>query len=214
MAFTLKSAGDIFPTPLLRFEVADAAKLNRDLLKDISKRRVAEGGMVKSNRKGWHSTRDMFERKEPAQAKLAQLILRMLAQSTKTVAPDTDFNNLELLADGWINVNPIGGYNAPHDHAGSFWSGVYYVQVPADAEGQGGSIEFLAPHKTLPGQGMIEAPITAQKVIVRPTPGQALIFLANLVHWVHPNDREQERMTIAFKGHFRRRQQVSMARRK
>ena len=214
MAFTLKSAGDIFPTPLLRFEVADAAKLNRDLLKDISKRRVAEGGMVKSNRKGWHSTRDMFERKEPAQAKLAQLILRMLAQSTKTVAPDTDFNNLELLADGWINVNPIGGYNAPHDHAGSFWSGVYYVQVPADAEGQGGSIEFLAPHKTLPGQGMIEAPITAQKVIVRPTPGQALIFPANLVHWVHPNDREQERMTIAFKGHFRRRQQVSMARRK
>jgi len=214
LAFTLKSAGDIFPTPLLRFEVADAAKLNRDLLKDISKRRVAEGGMVKSNRKGWHSTRDLFEHKEPAQAKLAQLILRMLAQSTKTVAPDTDFNNLELLADGWINVNPIGGYNAPHDHAGSFWSGVYYVQVPADAEGQGGSIEFLAPHKTLPGQGMIEAPITAQKVIVRPTPGQALIFPANLVHWVHPNDREQERMTIAFKGHFRRRQQVSMARRK
>jgi len=214
LAFTLKSAGDIFPTPLLRFEVADAAKLNRDLLKDISKRRVAEGGMVKSNRKGWHSTRDMFERKEPAQAKLAQLILRMLAQSTKTVAPDTDFNNLELLADGWINVNPIGGYNAPHDHAGSFWSGVYYVQVPADAEGQGGSIEFLAPHKTLPGQGMIEAPITAQKVIVRPTPGQALIFLANLVHWVHPNDREQKRITIAFNCHFRRRQQVSMARRK
>jgi len=214
LAFKLTSAGDIFPTPLLRFDVADADKLNKDLLKEIAKRQKAEGGMTKSNRKGWHSDRDLFERKEPAHAKLAQLILRMLAQSTKTVAPDTDFNNLELLADGWINVNPIGGYNSPHDHAGSFWSGVYYVQVPTGAEGQGGSIEFLAPHKTLQGQGMIEAPITAQKVVVRPTPGQALIFPANLVHWVHPNDRDQERITIAFNGHFRRRQQPSLVRRK
>lgn len=214
MAFTLKSADDLFPTPLLRFELADSDKLNRALLKEIAQRQAAEGGMTKSNRKGWHSERDLFERKEPAQSTLAQFILRMLAQSTKQVAPETDFANVELLADGWINVNPRGAYNAPHDHIGSFWSGVYYVKVPADTEGQGGTIEFLSPHKPLPSGGFIEAPITAQKIAVRPKPGQALIFPAHLVHWVHPNDSEEERITIAFNGHFRRRQQSAIARRR
>ena len=104
---------DIFPTPLLRFDVADAAKLNRSLLKEIATRQAAEGGMIKSNRKGWHSDRDLFDRKEPAQAALAQLVLRMMAQATKAFAPHTKFDNLELLADGWINVNPRRGYNAP-----------------------------------------------------------------------------------------------------
>ena len=214
MAFKLKSADDIFPTPLLRFDVADADKLNRGLLKEIAKRREAESSMSKSNRKGWHSERDLFERKEPAQAALAHIILRMLAQATKTVAPHTDFNNIELLADGWINVNQPGAYNAPHDHIGSFWSGVYYVQVPEHEEGQGGSIEFLAPHRTLPGHGIIEAPITAQKMSVRPKPGQVLMFPATLIHWVHPNESNEDRITIAFNGHFRRRSGPMLAKRK
>src|SRR4029453_15401261 len=93
LAFKLKSAEDLFPTPLLRFEVGDADKLNRALLKEIAQRRAAEGGMTRSNRKGWHSERDLFERKEPAQSSLAQLILRMLAQATKAVAPQADFGN-------------------------------------------------------------------------------------------------------------------------
>lgn len=214
MVFTLKSADDLFPTPLLRFEVGDADKLNRALLKEIAQRRVAEGGMTKSNRKGWHSERDLFERKEPAQSTLAQLLLRMMAQATKQFAPDTDFTNVEMLADGWINVNPSGGYNAPHDHIGSFWSGVYYVRVPAETGREGGAIEFLAPHKPMPSGGFIVAPITAQKITVRPQPGQVLIFPAHLIHWVHPNDSDEDRITIAFNGHFRRQQPTTQAREK
>jgi uncharacterized protein (TIGR02466 family) len=205
LSFTLTSADDIFPTPLFRFEVTDADKLNAALLREIAKRQKAEGGITKSNRKGWHSERDLFDRKEPAQRALAHLILRMMAQATKSVAPMTDFNNSELLADGWLNVNPRGGYNAPHDHIGSFWSGVYYVRVPEGVDGQGGAIEFLAPHKALPNSGFIESPITAQKITVRPKAGQALIFPATLVHWVQPNESDEERITIAFNGQFRQR---------
>lgn len=203
MAFTLKSADDLFPTPLLRFEVADADKLNQALLREIAKRQPVESGMIKSNRKGWHSDRDLFERREPAQAALAQLLLRMMAQATKTVAPGTDFSDVELVADGWINVNPQGAYNSPHDHAGGFWSGVYYVHVP-ETESHGGAIEFLSPHKPLPGHGIIDAPITASKLVVRPVSGTVLLFPSSVVHWVHPNDSEQDRITIAFNGHFRR----------
>ena len=211
MAYKLASVDEMFPTPLLRFEIADADKLNQALLKEIARRRAADGGLTKSNRKGWHSGNDLFERKEPAHTALAQMLLRMIAQSALRVAPDADFTNIELVAEGWINVNPTGGYNAPHDHVGAFWSGCYYVQVPDDIEGQGGAIEFLSPHKPLPGSGLINAPITADKLCVRPKPGTVLIFPASMVHWVHPNGSDQDRVTIAFNGRFRRKQAPASA---
>jgi uncharacterized protein (TIGR02466 family) len=213
LAFSLKSADNLFPTPLLRFEVADADRLNKTLLKEIAKRQAAEGGISRSNRNGWHSDRDLFERKEPAQSSLAQMILRMMAQATKHYAPDTDFTGVEMVPDGWINVNPRGGYNAPHDHLGAFWSGVYYVRMPEETEGQGGSIEFLAPHKPLPGNGIINDAITAQKIVVRPDPGTVLLFPASLVHWVHPNGSDEDRITIAFNGRFRRKETPSIGKR-
>lgn len=203
MAFSLISADDLFPTPLFRFEVAEASKLNAALLKEIAARRKAEGGIKRSNRRGWHSDSDFFERKEPAQAALAQQILRMIAQATKSVAPDSDFSSIELVCDGWINANPRGAYNAPHHHIGAFWSGTYYVQVPDEGDRDAGAIEFLSPHKPLPGLGMIKAPVTAEKRQFRPKPGTALLFPASLLHWVHPNDSNSDRVTIAFNGRFR-----------
>lgn len=188
MAFTLTSADELFPTPLMRFEIADAATLNQTLLEEIASRRAAEGGISRSNRKGWHSASDLFERKEPAQAALAKMLIGMMAQSTHNVAPAADYANIELIANGWINVNPSGAYNAPHDHPGAFWSGSYYIQVPDDTEGNGGAIEFLSPHKPLPSLGILKSRITADKFRFRPKPGTVLIFPASITHWVHPNE--------------------------
>jgi uncharacterized protein (TIGR02466 family) len=199
MTFTLRSAENIFPTPLFQYEVAEAAGLNRDLLAEIKRRRSAEQGMAKSNKKGWHSSLDLFERTEPAQATLAGLLARMLLEATRHVAPEANRTGLEMVPEGWINVNQPGAYNAPHDHLGAFWSGCYYVSVPDG----GGGIEFLSPHKPLPSVGGFRAPITADKLSLRPKPGTVLIFPATLVHWVQPNDSKQERVTIAFNGRLR-----------
>ena len=116
MDFALKSVDELFPTPLFRFEIKNAAELNRALLKEIAQRRAAEEGLKKSNRNGWHSDADLFERKEPAQAALAQILLRIIAKSTRSFAPDADFNNIELLADGWVNVNPNSHVPSPDGH--------------------------------------------------------------------------------------------------
>lgn len=202
MVFTLKSAEDLFPVPLIQFEVGDAAKLNKALLKEISARQAKEKGLAKSNRLGWHSAPDLFERKEPAQAQLARILLRMMAEITRQFAPNTKFESLELVPDGWINVNSKGAYNAPHDHPGCFWSGVYYVQVPKSA-GDGGLIEFMSPHEVLPHNGVIQAAITADKRRIKPAAGLVLIFPSHLVHWVYPNESDEDRITIAFNGRFR-----------
>lgn len=202
LAFKLTSAENMFPTPLFRFEVDDAASLNRALLGEIEARRAAEAGISKSNRNGWHSKSDLFARKEPAQAKLSQMLLVMLASVTREVAPETDFTDLELVPDGWININPKGGYNSPHDHPGAFWSGCYYVKVPV-GKGDAGAIEFLSPHKPLMSNNLVRGAITVDKMRVRPTEGLVLIFPGTTVHWVHPNDCDEERVTVAFNARFR-----------
>lgn len=207
MAFKLTAAENMFPTPLFRFEVDDAASLNRALLGEIKARRAAEEGISKSNRNGWHSKSDLFDRKEPAQARLCQMLLVMLASVTREVAPETDFTDLQLVPDGWINVNPKGGYNSPHDHPGAFWSGCYYVKVPK-GKGDAGAIEFLSPHKPLMGNNLVRGAITVDKMRVRPTEGLVLIFPGTMVHWVHPNDCEEERVTIAFNARFRSKRRV------
>lgn len=203
MGFKLQSIDNMFPTPLIRFEVAEAEPLNRRLLEEIARRRRSEKGVVRSNFGGWHSDNDFFTRTEPAHRELAMDLLRMMAEVTRHFDPDADYKKISLIPDGWINVNPPGAYNGPHDHKTSFWSGTYYVDNPG-GEGASGSIEFLAPFTTLSGGGIIRGAMVTEMFGVKPKAGTALIFPSNILHWVHPNLATRDRVTIAFNGRFER----------
>lgn len=202
MSFTLKSTEHLFPTPLLRFAVEDAEALNRALLEEIAARRVAEPGVTRSNFGGWHSAKDFFDRSEPAHRRLALDLMRMMAEATRAFDPKLDITRVQLVPDGWVNVNPTGAYNGPHDHKTAFWSGTYYVDNPP-ADGSSGMIEFLSPHHPLPSSGVVGGPLTAEVFATRPEAGSALLFPSNLLHWVHPNQSSADRVTIAFNGRFR-----------
>lgn len=203
MTYRFDKIDSLFPTPLLHFTLADHEALNQALLVEIAVRRAAEEGVKRTNRLGWHSVSDLFVRPEPAQLQLAETIKQVAADATRRMAPSAPLNTLQLVCEGWINVNPPGAYNAPHDHAGAFWSGVYYVAVPAtdggsDGNGDSGVIEFIAPqHLSAPG-GLIRAPMTAAKMPLRPPAGTLLMFPATLTHWVHPNMSAEDRVTVAF----------------
>lgn len=193
----------LFPTPLVTFFVDDADMLNRDLLAEIEKRRQSEPGETKSNRQGWHSAYDLFKRKEKGHARLATIIREAVDQATRKLAPNADLSKLRMECDGWINVNPTGAYNTPHDHAGFLWSGTYYVTTPdaGEAEGASGRIEFIHSRTGL-ADNLVNAPFTASKCGIRPRPGMLLLFPANLLHWVHPNLAVEDRVTIAFNARF------------
>lgn len=203
MEHRLRSTHPLFVTPLLRFEVADAARLNAALLDEIAVRRAAEEGVTRSNRNGWHSANDLFRRTEPAHRELAGGLRAMLAEATRKIDPQAEFEPGEMRCDGWVNVNPRGAYNSPHDHMGNFWSGTYYVQVPK-GEGDSGAIEFISPRPPLPGGGVVHGDLTFDKARMTPKPGMALIFPASALHWVHPNASDEDRVTIAFNASFRR----------
>jgi uncharacterized protein (TIGR02466 family) len=204
VAFKEPDVRVLFPVPMLTFRLDGAEALNARLLDEISRRRAEEPGVERSNRYGWHSENDLFDREEPAQAELARELKAMLASATERLMPDAK-DGFEMRQEGWVNVSELHAFNAPHDHPGAFWSGCYYINVPLAEDGEdklSGAIEFVDPRGSIGSNGMIEVPFTRSKFTVRPAPGSCMIWPSFVKHWVHPNRSREERVTSAFNAWF------------
>ena len=194
----------LFATPLVRITVADAAALNTALLAEAERQRVQSPGVQKSNRGGWHSEGNLFDGPAACVAQLRDIAVDAVRSATRQVSPKLNLESLDMKLFGWMNVNPAGGFNAPHTHPGAHWSGVYYVSQPEVEEGNSGMIEFLDPRTDLPQMRILEAPAFRLKKKLRPQPGDIVLFPSYLVHWVYPNETEEERMSIAFNATFKK----------
>jgi len=205
MAFDEPEVGVMFPVPFVTVRLKNAEALNHRLLDEIGQRRALEPGVDRSNRYGWHSALDFFDRAEAAHAELAGEIEAMVAAATARLAPDLP-KRLRLAHEGWINVSPTHAMNTPHDHPGSFWSGTYYVQVPdaGEADPRAGAIEFIDPRGSIGSNASFETPFTRGKFTVRPVAGTCLIWPSFMKHWVHPNRSAEERVSVAFNSRFAR----------
>lgn len=194
----------LFSTPVLRFHFPEHAELNAALLQEGAALRANSDGVNKSNRGGWHSEGNLFDRKAPCLKVLRALTNEAVLSATQKVGAKVDPEKLRLKLFAWMNANPVGGYNAPHTHPGAHWSGVYYVAQPAVENGNSGMIEFLDPRTDLPNWRMLKVPAFKLKKKLRPMPGDMILFPAYLVHWVYPNETDEERITVAFNATFRK----------
>jgi hypothetical protein len=104
-----------------------------------------------------------------------------------------------LLKEIWVNVMDAGGYQAMHNHANSFISGVVYL-TPTHTSSRtvfmkspgGTEYSFKNDH-----QGIIPGPYNAEQWISpQPEPGDLVLFPSYLMHAVPPNAGEQ-RITLA-----------------
>ena len=197
MSFSLAGVDALFPIPLFRYRI-DQPDLNSRLVKEIADRRKAEAGRSNTNRVGWQSEHDFFLRKEPAHASLARLLGEVMKATLQSIDPAADLARLQVSMNGWVNVNPPGGYTGPHQHTNAILSGVYYVDVPRGRSDKGGAIEFLSPHPVRLLGGLLNAPMFSERIYVQPKAGDLLIFPGQVPHWVHPNDSGKVRLTIAF----------------
>lgn len=186
---------------MIAYAIPEAERLNAALLEEIAVRRGSDPGVVRSNRKGWHSESDFFLRREPAHLELATAVAGAAHDATARVAPkEIDTSQYGMTIMGWINVNPPGAHNVPHDHPGSFWSGVYYVkndQPTGDPSG-GGTITFIDARSAPAGQPLVRAPALKGLQSLHPQPGTLLLFPSTLKHLVSPNDSTEDRISIAF----------------
>ncbi len=194
----------LFSTPMLRYRLDGHEELNAELRDEADRLRAASGGVKKSNRLGWHSAGNLFDETTEPITTLRKAAVAAVHDATTRIRAKTDPASLRLKLFAWMNANPPGGFNAPHTHPRAHWSGVYYVSQPEVETGTSGMIEFLDPRTDLPNWRILRAPAFRAKKKIRPQPGEMILFPSYLVHWVYPNEADEERISIAFNATFRK----------
>ena len=208
---TLPEVVPLFATPLVVFDVPEAATLNVELRRVIGERMKAHPSTHKSNMGGWQSSWDMDRWGGPAAIKLlayARNLANRLTTDSEGVAgkgPYPGHFAVTWIGNMWANVNRSGHGNEYHSHPGSYWSGVYYVDdggIAADPS-LGGELEFMDPRGTVPLMnaphlriaGNLSAGATER---IRPKPGKLVMFPSWVFHQVRPYHGNAERISIAF----------------
>ena len=201
---------NLFSTPVVTLDVADAAALNSELRATIENREKSHPGTQHSNLGGWQSDWEM-DRWGGAGAIKLLAIGRNTANRITTNRQGQPVS-VTWRANMWATVNRTGHGNEFHSHPGSFWSGVYYVD---DGYGEGGGIgtdpslggelEFMDPRG--PGPAMYAPQLAfatpggrsvGASEIVPPRAGRLVMFPAWLLHQVRPYRGDAERISIAF----------------
>ena len=150
-------------------------------------------GVQKTNRNGWHSTTEMHEM--PVFQPLVNELFIMMNDIWKEEWLDRE----PVLGNMWANINPPGGYNAPHVHPNSLFSGVYYIKTPKDSG-------KLCCNDPRPGV-QLNMPLRKEgrpskhlwrECHLEPVEGRIIIFPSYLWHNVAPNESNDIRISVSF----------------
>lgn len=157
--------------------------------------KVQESGVIKSNFLGWQSDTLTFPNAQ------VDLLVQEILERAEILKSLLGFKKeyILYLSNLWININQTSSFNRPHIHSDSVFSGVYYVDCVADS----GSIVFLHPsiaQKILLNESTLEnfTEFSAATNSVSPEIGKLIIFPSWLEHYVEPNSKLEERISIAF----------------
>jgi uncharacterized protein (TIGR02466 family) len=194
-------AADPFaPTPLFAFPlfsslVGESEKHKPGLVREILALQSRSPGVKRSNRNAWHSADEFLRSKDHPD--VAWVLGTALAFGKKALARYyNDWSAVDLkMGHYWANVVGKEGWNAPHHHFPTHWSGVYYVsvgKVGQSAEDMAGMIEFLNP---TPWQAVFNR---SGNFAMAPKDGLMLLFPASLLHFVYPHTGDEPRISIAY----------------
>jgi uncharacterized protein (TIGR02466 family) len=163
---------DLFPTPIWYIE-GTPLELIDELYKGAYRCKEKYESVTISNRGGYQSPNFKFEEFHPQGIELIN----------KTVDNAIE-RNFEIIG-WWYNINGKGDYNTPHTHPGSDLALVLYL-TETD-----GLLYFVNPfsHRKMELDNTAFSPHTKK--------GDILIFPADLLHFVKPNQREEDRVSIS-----------------
>ena len=158
-------------------------------------------GQSKSNRGGWQLDLERWDNEA-----VAELFDRIEAVCTQLFAERFGIPRETRINRAWLNVNEKHHYNSAHTHPGAVFSGVYYVK--ADGLEEQGVLSFIrgdqVPIMTVPesaGSHNADPIWRAYNKQVMNT-GDLFLFPPWLLHEVHRNETDSERIVIAFNVQF------------
>ena len=150
-------------------------------------------GVKKTNVNGWHSQTDMH--KKPEYKPLVDELFKMVHQ----VFEEEWLDREPVLGNMWANINGTGGYNKPHIHPNSLFSGVYYIKTPPNC----GRLMCTDPRPgiqtCMPNRKKGQPPAHLWREIhLQPRENRAIIFNSWLWHAVEPNQSNEPRISVSF----------------
>ena len=150
-------------------------------------------GVKKTNVGGWHSETNMHEL--PQFKPLVDELFKMQHQVFKEEWLDRE----PVLGNMWANINYKGGYNRPHIHPNSLFSGVYYVKSQPNS----GKLVCNDPRPgiqtNMPTRVKGQPPKHLWREIhLDPKEGRILMFPSWLWHCVEPNESNDIRISVSF----------------
>jgi len=166
---------------------------NQELAQHIINWSQQDQGVKKTNVTGWHSQTDMHTKPE-YKPLVDQLFLAM-----KEIWKEEWLDREPRLGNMWANINYKDGYNKPHVHPNTLFSGVYYIKTSPNC----GKLVCIDPRPGI--QTVMPARIKGtppkdlwRDVHLDPIEGRIIIFPAWLWHSVEPNESNDIRISVSF----------------
>jgi uncharacterized protein (TIGR02466 family) len=175
----------------------DAAGI-AELVEMVEELRLIPSGQRRSSVGGWRSQGDIFATDVAAVRHVREAAISASFAFLRSCGVDLDEGRYTGRPVGWANVNGHGHYNAPHRHDGHDLSGVFYVKQPSATADSTGVIEFLDSRNISAQVQRFGGPVFSASHPLRPEPGQMVVFPSFLMHWVRPNQSDEDRIVIAW----------------
>lgn len=188
----------LFPSVLLHARVAEHAAITKRLLPEIDKIRleVPNGPAPRWACPVFSTlTTDPFLHRRDAFHEIAGIfhgeILAFAQQKS------VDLASQEIHIDRcWLNVLSRGNSMDVHNHANTFFTGIYFLQAPTDGA-------RLSLHNPTQGIGLSvpvkkETTLNQEGYIYQPMAGDLVIFESYITHSFHVHESDQEHINLAF----------------
>ena len=187
-----------FPTLIYIKDLPNAVQLNQYLEQKIIQWSQQDKGVSKTNAGGWHSKTDMNQKEE------YNVLTKELFAMQDEIFEKEFLTMKPVIGNMWANINYPGGYNRPHLHPNSLFSGVYWIKTPIKS----GNLMLYDPrpgvHTTMPNRNA-DGPKEGQlppdlwrEVHYEPIAGRIIMFPAWLWHEVQPNRSNDTRISVSF----------------
>ena len=145
------------------------------IIEEIYKIKNVHKGVNRSNRGGWQSRESRTNITDPYEFMISPI--KEVLEKSKT---EHDKKDISPSIDFWFNINGPGHFNVPHVHLGTYWTAVYYLQVPKNS----GDIIFHISE--------------TDRFNITPKENQLIIIPPDLRHEVSVNQSDRDRISIAF----------------
>jgi|TARA_B110000483_G_C18201448_1_gene545432 uncharacterized protein (TIGR02466 family) len=181
---------------LLFHSFIDEQILNLDtsMLEDFSYVvRDKDAGRSISNYGGWQS--NDLDIKIPELTNLVHCIFH----NTERLILKYDLPKTYHIDPLWININGKRDFNQLHEHPGSIFGGIYYINAPKDC----GDLVMINPvntHQHYIDPRSIENfnEFNSFSWKVTPATNKLVMFPAWVPHFTFPNESDEDRISIAF----------------